>query len=488
MTQFSEFSRKATAFATEIVLVAGCALLFPTAALADDSGPEAPAAATEAATVTPTLVAEPLPESAAEPAAEAEAPIEEAPAEASSESPIEVVVTDAAPEEVLDATVTAPTVTVFAEEPTAAIAPLAAPPGACAPAVCIDNGTILLAVNPTGELNTQDATGSPAGSGDAGLAYLPTGNDATSPGCLCEGWGVADPASGVWGGANLADLGPGGANLTVESFTSTPSTATSVVLVNNSASLPIFRVTHEYVPAAETPNLYQVNVTIENVSGETIAVVQYRRVMDWDIEPTAFSEYVTLNTGTSAAITFTSDDGFAPSNPLSGPSNILATGNFTNSGPEDHGALFDFTFGALAPGEKHSFITFYGAAGNEAGAVAALTSVGAEAYSLGKPNLDPLDGSPNTFIFAFGKVGGAPIFPTEPTNPAPVVPAVPVAEAVVASVSHEVVAAAPAARTLEATGGDSATTLSLAAFGGLLLALGAATVLVGARRARPDRA
>ena len=127
---------------------------------------------------------------------------------------------------------------------------LPAPGDPCAPAVCIDNGTVLLAVNPTGELNTRDGTGSAAGPGDAGLEYLPTGNDSTSPGCLCEGWGVGDPASGVWGGANLAELGPGGRHLELESFDHTASTATSVVRVLDGGGSPFLRVTHEYVPAA----------------------------------------------------------------------------------------------------------------------------------------------------------------------------------------------------------------------------------------------
>ncbi|GEB94603.1 hypothetical protein [Microbacterium lacticum] len=125
-------------------------------------------------------------------------------------------------------------------------AALPAPGDPCAPAVCIDNGTVLLAVNPTGELNTRDGTGSAAGPGDAGLEYLPTGNDSTSPGCLCEGWGVGDPASGVWGGANLAELGPGGRHLELESFDHTASTASSVVRVLDGGGSPFLRVTHEY--------------------------------------------------------------------------------------------------------------------------------------------------------------------------------------------------------------------------------------------------
>lgn len=112
-------------------------------------------------------------------------------------------------------------------------------------------------------------------------------------------------------------------------------------------------------------------MTIENLSGATIATVQYRRVMDWDVEPTAFSEYVTIQRGTASAITYTSDDGFASSNPLSGPSSILFEGEAVDSGPADHGALFDFAFGPLAAGGSLSFVIFYGAAPTETAAVEA---------------------------------------------------------------------------------------------------------------------
>jgi len=387
---------------------------------------------------------------------------------------------------VLAEPVSEPTVTLFAAESAepAAIeaAALPAPGDPCAPAVCIDNGTILLAVNPTGELNTVDGTGSAAGPGDAGLEFLPTGNDSTSPGCLCEGWGVADPATGIWGGANVDD-GLGGRNLEVESFEYTGSTATSVVLVRDDAGAPYFRVTHAYVPAAETPNLYQVNVTIENLSGDTIATVQYRRVMDWDVEPTAFSEYVTIDRGTASAITYTSDDGFASSNPLSGPSHIMFEGEAVDSGPNDHGALFDFSFGSLAAGESLSFIIFYGGAASQTEAETALAAVGAEAYSFGQTSTDPVGGTPNTFIFAFGKVGGTPIF-TPVVDPEPVVPAEPVVEPAVV-VAAPVVAAPAATQPRLAVTGGTAQAAQLPLVAGLLaLALGAAAVVgVKVRRA-----
>lgn len=459
----------------------------PVEAVAEPAAAEPPAVPEPAA---PADAAPPA-ESAPAPAPESDAAAEAAPAaSASSTEPVTEIAPEPAgppivevvdpatttPDEVLSAEASEPTVTLFAEEPPA----LPAPGDPCYPAVCIDNGTVLLAVNPTGELNTADGTGSAAGPGDAGLEFLPTGNDSTSPGCLCEGWGVADPATGVWGGANIAELGAGGENLTLESFTHTGSTATSVVTVNDGDGMPYFRVTHEYVPSAATPNLYQVNVTIENMSGAPIATVQYRRVMDWDVEPTAFSEFVTIDGGSASALTYTSDDGFASSNPLSGPSSILGEGDMVDSGPSDHGALFDFDFGPLGAGASLSFVIFYGGAASESEAQAALAAVGAEAYSFGQTSDDPAGGTPNTFIFAFGKVGGAAIFtpPAEVPVEAPAVaaPVVPVSVVTAVEVPAPVAAVTISAPALAVTGAADGTlalsaTWSAAAGTALLLGL-----------------
>lgn len=476
-----------------ICAVAGAlaaALLLPAAAYADEI-PESEVAATVAA---PAPDSGPSGTGAAPPAEPAAGAPEEAPTEAAEPPvepadeplPVEVVeAVGATPEEVFAAAPETPTVTILDAEAVVAAAP--EPGSPCYPAVCIDNGTILLAVNPTGELNAPDGTGSKAGAGDVGLEFLPTGNDATSPGCLCEGWGVADPASEVWGGANVDEFGPGGRNITVDSFEWTGSTAKSVVTVSNDESAPWFRVTHEYIPSPATPHLYQVNVTITNVSGAPIATVQYRRVMDWDIEPTAFNEFVTIDKGTAAAITYTNDNGFGASNPLTAVPPINAEGNMVDSGPDDVGALFDFRFGGLGIGASLSFVTFYGAAATEAEAVAALRAVGAEAYSFGQPGSDPAGGTPNTFVFAFGNVGGAPIF--EP-GPAPQPQPQPQPQPVIVPVGQPAavdVVSGSTAPVLAATGGadgQAQLLLSVTLLSALLLALGVALQLV---RRHPQR-
>jgi len=283
----------------------------------------------------------------------------------------------------------------------AAIAMAAALPAAADAAAIINNGTVQIGVRDLGDLNV-NSPGSRSASGTpvTGLRYMPTNYEATAAGCTCEGWGAADAISGSSGFANSAS-GTGGASLV--SFTSTATTATSVV--NAGSTL---RVTHEYRPAPQTQNLYEVLVTIENISTANVDA-RYRRVMDWDIEPTPFQEFSTVDIGTATALLRASNNGFMSSNPLAFFGGTPAP--FTDLGPRDHGAAFDFGFGQLAPGASKTFKIFYGGAGNETDALTALGAVGAEAYSFGQPNTPDGKtlGTPNTFIFAFRGVGGAPI-------------------------------------------------------------------------------
>ncbi len=275
-------------------------------------------------------------------------------------------------------------------------------------------GTIALGVNDQGHLNTSVGSVAVNGGGRTGLAYKFSDGDfrdATSPGCLCEGWGVSVNGTTA-GGANVS---VGGVfNLTVDSFTSTASTATSSVHLT---SLPGLTVTHAYSPADNTPGaLFKSVVTITNTTGATVNDVKYVRVMDWDVPPTEFSEFVTIvGTGTATLLEHSNDNGFCNPNPLVAcPSLLAGTTNvdFTDSGPADHGTYFRFNFGSLANGASHTFTIFYGAAASEAAALAALAAEGVELYSLGQsspPSGDPSLGTPATYMFAFKGVGGTPI-------------------------------------------------------------------------------
>jgi hypothetical protein len=258
----------------------------------------------------------------------------------------------------------------------------------------LNNGLVELGVNPQGDLIVSPGIG---------LTYIPTGGEALAPGCWCEGWGVADSISGVSGKADQAQAV---VNMTVQSFTVTATTAVSVVTVSN-----IFQVTHDFHPSV-SPNLFEATVTIKNISGATVDVL-YRRVMDWDIPPTEFHEFVTIGGLPATAVIYSDDNGFSDADPLLVTAPIdpaTVNVNFVHDGPLDHGAHFDFDFGALAPGGTVQFKIYYGAAGSETEAMAVLAQINAEVYSLGEPsNIIPPTGEPNTFIFAFTGVGGTPI-------------------------------------------------------------------------------
>ncbi len=291
---------------------------------------------------------------------------------------------------------------------------------AAAAAVIFNTGdsataTVALGINDFGHLNT--AVGNVAANASAtGLAGKIGGDfvDATSPGCLCEGWGIA--VNGTTSG--YANESAGSAGLVLDSFTSTSSTATSAVHLT---SLPGLEVTHQYMPSA-SGDLFEAKVTISNTTLAAVNNVTYRRVMDWDVPPTEFREYVTIGgTATTTLLKGSGDNGFASSNPLAADSLTIScplTTDFVDCGASDHGAIFDFDFGTLASGESYTFSTFYGASTSEAAAFAALGAVGAELFSFGQSDGGEVSGEPLTFIFAFSGVGGTAVIPG-PTGSVP---------------------------------------------------------------------
>lgn len=277
----------------------------------------------------------------------------------------------------------------------------------------IDNGTIQLGINPAGNLVD----------GSIGLTFLGTtasSGEVLAPGCACEGWGVADLSTGEFaeagqsfGFSNIVSSG-----LTVTGAgtdaASTGSAATSVTdIADGALSLQL---THDFAPSVSN-NLYRVDVMIENTGAGGVGNLVYRRAMDWDVPPTTFSEFVTIGGWPATNLIGSSDDGFVTGNPNVALTTISAdavlNGNFTDSGPDDHGAVFDFGFGALAAGDMQDFEMFYGAAPSEADALVALGDVGAEVFSLGQPSTPDGDtlGTPQTFIFGFAGVGGTPVGP-----------------------------------------------------------------------------
>lgn len=295
----------------------------------------------------------------------------------------------------------------------------------------ISNGTIALGVNQAGALNVADGT---ASYGGTGVRYIPTGWDGTYAGCTCEGWGAGISGGlfdGTWGGQNTSSGGI--TNLSNITFASTATTATSTVTIQ-SGGTDVLRVTQAYLPSATTPNLYQVTVTLTNLTSNTLGMgtdgIRYRRTMDWDI-PTPGHEVVSLAGWGATNLIGTSSNGFIDENVFGDPGAICGApqnANFTDVGPCDHGANFDFGFPSLAAGASQSLTIFYGAAANLADAKAVLGSVGAEVASwayCGEGEFDSVNdatcvGSAGpTFVFGFQGVGGTPIEPPVTSTPEP---------------------------------------------------------------------
>ena len=301
----------------------------------------------------------------------------------------------------------------------------------------ITNGTIRMGINREGHLNFGSVP-QITGTNVVGLRLVTAAGDyeSTADGCECEGWGVGVRTGGSvgsnWGGAN--DATGGVTRLSVVSFNSTASTATSVVNVTGLSSGYGIQVTHDYRPSATTPNLYEVRVTIRNTGTVAIPDLVYRRVMDWDISPTQFNENVRISGWPASNLVGSGSNGFLSAQPLdiSGGCNsgggAVCNGNFETTAGADRGSFFDFSFGALAVGAERTFTTFYGAAPTLDGLLGALGAVGAEVYTAawcaGTGGTGPRacngKNGPAVFGYGFQGVGGAP--PPELPPPPGVIP------------------------------------------------------------------
>jgi len=307
----------------------------------------------------------------------------------------------------------------------------------------ISYGATFLGVNDEGHLNFgfEPTFGLPYGVFRAGVG------DSTSPGCLCEGWGVVatHPVSGsqaIFFNQASGNYG-GGHNV---AFENTAFSAISRVTGFSGSDPFPYTVQHSFNPSVAA-EVFQVQVTITNTSSDTLSNVTYRRAMDWDVYPTPFNEFVTIRgaqalLGAGGVLEEFSNDGFVTNDLLAVPNlssinpGAPVNTDFVDVGPDDHGAAFDFNFGDLAPGASRVFNIYYGSAPSEAAANVALFTLGITdplgnplpggMYSYGQSNGNQATGVPATFIFAFGGVGtiepgvvpGFPLLPTiDPDNP-----------------------------------------------------------------------
>ncbi len=299
-----------------------------------------------------------------------------------------------------------------------------------AQAVIITDGDIKLGVGSFGQLNVAPGAGETGtinvAGGRTGIAYNFGGGyqDATSPGCECEGFGLS---ATYLGNSHTGYANNSGGTSGLTAGVTSNVTATTVTVSTGIASLDSaggLTIEQAYAPSVNAGGvLFENKVTITNNTSQTVSDLRYVRVMDWDVPLTEFNEFVTIaGTDTTADLELSHDNGFASSDPLAGSTGAAGTVNvdFEDNGPADHGAYFRFNFGELAAGESREFSVYYGAAGTEADILTALGDEGIELYSLGQSNTTSESasvGSPATFAFGFKGVGGEKILPSTIPEP-----------------------------------------------------------------------
>ena len=284
---------------------------------------------------------------------------------------------------------------------------------------------IALGILPEGHMGS--STGNIATNASyTGIAYKLSGSwkDATTPGCLCEGWGAgAVDKHGRQTHGEADDAVGGVRNLEVKSFVVDETSIESIVWIKDHLGNPILEVKHVFGPAVLRPNeLFEGLVTMTNISGSTLTNVRYNRTMDWDIPPTEFSEIVTIVGAAASAASATKPRVYKSGNNGFRNPNVFGR-SYTRGmsenqdkerfGPRDHGFTTTFDFEDLICGESHTFKIYYGAAETRSLIEAALTEEGVSIYSLGEPN-NRRTSSKVTYAFGFKGVSGTALAPTLP--------------------------------------------------------------------------
>lgn len=174
------------------------------------------------------------------------------------------------------------------------------------------------------------------------------GYDPISPGAPRESYGVSAGAVSGWaeyaGGYNLTPVSSAGGGLSPE----------TVVTRLDDGSGPLLEISQTYSFVAA--NVVQIAVSITNISGVAQAV-NFARNVDWDIDPTAFSEVIHVSP-ISSPVTASSYYGFESADPLT--PFIYPAGAGGTFGPGDLGAGFQLDLGVLADGADTSFNIYYG--------------------------------------------------------------------------------------------------------------------------------
>jgi hypothetical protein len=225
------------------------------------------------------------------------------------------------------------------------------------------------------------------------------GTEVLDAGCLCEGWGVG---TATYHGSVTTQAWPNGIDL--ESFRATDASTTVVTRTGP------YKVTHEF-RAADSADLIQIDVTVTRdlfYEGDGFppqpdgGPVLYRRVFDFDVEPTPFSEYMTwakADGGDDSRVVAVTNNGFDPGDPQGAISSLGMSGYADRVGPRDQGGLIQLDLGNIMPGQSVTFTLFYGVSVGRSAALNALDQVGADVYALGEPSTNEAAG--NTAIFGY---------------------------------------------------------------------------------------
>lgn len=202
----------------------------------------------------------------------------------------------------------------------------------------ITNGTVSVGITTSGNLYDPDT----------GIGFRRGGLDPISPGTPHEGWGAR--VGGI--GGQQAPFYGGVQNINPNGSTFLANSATTSSFINNGSGNAM-RVDHAFNFVAN--NVMAIDVKMTNLSGATNTMT-YRRIGDWDIAPTAFSETLTANAavGDFKQSTY---QGFQSANPLDPLGSLFpaAGGSFTG----DNGAGIDIEFLNVANGASREFAIYY---------------------------------------------------------------------------------------------------------------------------------
>jgi PKD repeat protein len=281
----------------------------------------------------------------------------------------------------------------------------------------LDIGDTQLGVTAVGGLNvccsTEPSLGAAGGGSGAattwvGLRYQhPTygwESEGVAAGCRCEGWGASYQV-GAAISKGWEDGGGIGGTLIPTTFTAGSDWAIAVSRIGD------LKVTHDFHSTPASPYMFETLVTFENTGSSTLTDVRYRRVIDWEGEPTPSYELVWIDgiSPVSPKLRHSSNDGFVSADPTSATvSGSVSVVNgppmgsyFSANGPGEQGALFDFGFGDIAPADKVIFRLYFAAAPTKADVLAGFSGVQAEVWSLATQAWAPFSGGPTTWGFAF---------------------------------------------------------------------------------------